>query len=431
MSGSRTSVRTRRKRKYTAAYTGPPGYLNKFKKPRRVKKYGKFALHGIRHEREIWGINNMRNCNYTGFMSCLPKVIAYDLGVAFIRYVMRKHYQMNYRTVSDDLITASTFNTSYPIQLHIYVTSETTNSNAAPVNNKLGTFSMWDGVTSASRTVNDFAVWFRDTIVLPTTGSNDLVTTSVLRLSAYSFGLAAPGLGTSPVALTESVRYPIERMKCHVYSKVMYNVQNQTTAQADPTADGDEYATDRVDTNPIQGYMYYFRGLMPSLRQNFGGETYAALENGDLAMTDGNGAGDGVIIPSVAPSGSWRAPPRADAFNNCIKMRKFVLKPGEIKRGQLNYSYKGNVFWLVQMLQNFSTGVAPSVVNNSFNNRKFGNCVLLAMEKVLRTGSSKNIKIAWHVDRFSGARITGVGIQPMQRFYTQEPGTVDWTNNAT
>lgn len=409
---------------------------------KRVKKIGSFAKKGIRHEREIWGINTMKDCNYTGFMSCLPRVLAYDLGVAFCRYIYMKHHQCNFTSVNDPLNVTVGYDVAdspLPRQIMFFVRRERTNvANTSSIDN----YATFDTLNApfpyTTKTVNDFAVWFRDNIILNPT--NSFGANSVNVLSHYQFVYVDNDQisSTQPAVVMGrnkfSIMHPLERMYVQLYTRSNYCIQNQTIADGHGETNGDAAkSTERVDTNPIHGRMYFFKGLMPSLRQTAQGDDYPALIKGDMAMTDGNGASDGVIIPADAPTGAWRAPPRPDQFNNCYKTRYFTLKPGEIKKGTVFYKFKGTLKYFMDLVNNVAVHNLSShpVVRVQKDSQKMGNCVLLAMEKIMRTGNSKNITIAWQLDRYSGAKIVSNKLQPMTRIYTQEPGGTDWANEAT
>lgn len=414
--------RRRRRSRSVGFHAGP---VRRFRRPRRVRPISKTALFGIRHEREIWGENIMKDCNYTGFMSHLPKVMAFDVGVAWIKWMYFRHYNVQFSSVGDKLntpwtVSGTVFMSSMPTKIEFYYSDRFTNSgnsttiNADTAPTLLSTFTVWEAANPYPfKTLADFGQWYRDNIFL---NANFYDNTSKY-LSHYR--IFTRDNDTANDVAQNLIN--IADQYVHVFSTSTFTLQNQTVADGG-TGDA-ATSTDRVDTNPIHGKMFMFNGFMPIIRDHNDAEPYPALHGADLAMTDGNGNNDGVLCPRVNPTLGWRVPPNPDMFTNCTRMRHVMMQPGQMKKGSVRFSYKGTINNLIRRIMNTCGIISPNVGSIvTQNNRRIGNCVLFAMEKVMRTGSSKDVTIAWHLDRYSGARITGTKLIPMKKLYTQEVG---------
>jgi len=408
---------------------GTGHYKGRLPAPKRAPRAGKYALYGHRAECERYIANRASNdVVYVGAQVAPAGSIGQSVGVAFLRMIMKRHYQIEYSTTEQQLrplasgtgagssVTDADFD-YFPAGIKFWrkTTSATLfGGTYAPQYDVAVTYLFpAPGVTS---TVASFGQWFNENVFnsvafgsVSTAGSsNDRV-----ELHAYQFVMAE--VAGSAVRYSNQAVMPLEGQYLSAYSVVRIHVQNVTPADA--LEAGNVYQTTRIDANPLKGVLMRFRDPTPMVKDaaNGAGIDGSGVNNYGWALqNDING--DGLIMPgSNPPTGPWAQLPTADMFKNCVGMAHITLEPGDIKDYSLNFKFSGTVQALMKGFQtSFTDASGNSFPLPSSNNKQFGNSFLFALEKRMPTGPAA-VAVNIHYENYYGAVFGGRRKTPMVR----------------
>jgi hypothetical protein len=195
-------------------YQGKFSGKNKHKKPSIYEKKG----HCSQHQQH--GTQEQSDCAWLGMTSVVANEIGYDVGVAVIRYIMNKHYGVQYGNINDDL------DPNYRIANIIFVAEEQGHT-SAPQNDT-------SAFTFTNATVNSFAAWFRFVFSSSTFNSYNDNTSNVFH-RRYLKGYILTELdeeSTSSSVQKELGFQPLDQMYVNAYSTVTMKLQNITEADA-------------------------------------------------------------------------------------------------------------------------------------------------------------------------------------------------------
>ena len=370
---------------------GPGKFVGRFPHPNKVKALDKYALFGARTTHESYGTVTHKDCGYAGLMNATITPIGEAVGVALLRYIMKKHHEVEYTDQNNIVVNphdAPGALSELPHQIIFYAESVNATGLVSDIAFKVGYL-----LQSGASTVRQFGAWF-STNVFSSVDFNhhDAATGQYSRLRGYR--LLYHDVDTAGGATTVnriSNLHRLDNVKIHVYQYNKIAVQNTTPG------DGGGLTTDAIDANPIQGRLFKFSDLVPDTRDTFEVSGYTDLEN-DIA----NAPGDGMIIPNVNPSISWRGIPDHTAFRNCIGYSKVFLQPGEIKNYKFAFNYIGTIDKLMRGLWFGSNKRVHSALSTT---HRMGQSLLFALEKVVRTGVQDDVVFNWHLDREVGCYI--------------------------
>ena len=184
---------------------------------------------------------------------------------------------------------------------------------------------------------------------------------------------------------------------CTVLSK--FKVQNQTAS------DGDSKSTNRVDSNPLEGKLYTFKGGPPKLRQQF------QYTNNGMQFFQQDDQPNGLILaPSdagdVYDSGNELfSPPQGKTnFSNCTSQSNITIQPGNFKMTTSKYVYSGTV-------NNFF----KRMVGSTTTRYTMGDTTLIGLEPSMRTSDVELVTIAYNLEFDSYSKLT-----PKIRMYLQQ-----------
>jgi len=448
-------------------------YQGRFGKPKPAR-IGKFAIRGYRREREEFGSQSQNDVCYLGLSSVTPKEIGQVVGCAFLRNVMKRHYRVDYEDERDSVIAGISPLVPFPSKISFWREIRVHDAVATSYDVAVTyTFVSTD-------TVRDFGQWFESSVfnspafgggyiptigTIPTTGTSlmDVVSlyayqffepSGVMSSAVIQFPTVTPSIGgfyspavnaggfttnpsftNEPALLLDAVQSErqmipvrIDGMYLTCYSKADMHIQNVTTAdQGGDTA----LLDDRIDSNPVRGRIFKFKGPLPLIKnnRNVGPGTGYGPDESFRLMVDPNG--DGIIKPSTDLLGSWRGVPSADMFENCTGITSVSLEPGAIRNFTMQFKFSG---LLINLIRGFSATINSIRYPAAGRHNALGTCMLLALEKRVRTGSGvdgQKVAVNWHADIYSGA-VMGRSKPTTMNRAVMVPGTlvsgVDTTN---
>jgi len=406
--------------------TGDGHYKGRLPKPTRQARPGRVALNGHRLELERFGTATHANVCYLGAQVAPAAAIGKSVGVAFFRMVMKRHYQIEYSSVTQAIRTAGSGlgnGTSiadanfyyFPVALKFW--RKTTPSTGTPTYDQPPACVYTFPVPGSTSNVNAFADWFVANVFMSTFFGGQVAASNQqqFELHGYQFVHAAD---TSANFVNQSVM-PLEGQYLTAYSVVRMHIQNVTPA------DDLSLSTDRVDVNPIKGKLMRFKDPTPVIKDHRGIDGSAPVDYGFLLQQDVNG--DGIIWPNPAtpPSGPWTQLPTAEMFRNCAGMANITLEPGSIKDYSLTFKFSGTIQALMKGFntsENLSAlGVPLSRPLPSTINKQFGQSFMFALEKRMPTGNV-NVSVNFAYSLYVGSCFGGRRKTPMMR-QTLEPVT--------
>lgn len=180
-------------------------------------------------------------------------------------------------------------------------------------------------------------------------------------------------------------------VRVHYATSVAMKLQNRSLSAAGSSN------TDTVDANPLQGYLYEFRGGVPmfrnldqasgTLRLNRMFDPQAVITARAATMT-----GSGAVN---------KEPPKPRFFANCVKSVKVKLEPGEVKKHFFTWKTSARLLdFLRKMNQETDNGIIVQTVNTP------GKCCLFALEDMINVNATNNIAVTYEVNRVDKCYIT-------------------------
>lgn len=379
-------------RKSYRVNTGGDGgrYVGRLPPPRRRPPPSKYDKAGYSAEYERYGTQSLAEVSYVGCTSLCHSEVGSVVGIAFIRKLMKRHYQYEY-TSPNQLLNPVTPGTDIglgPRKIAFYY-EEVTSADAEPTIASGYTFTV-----GSSETLATFASAFYTNVLSSGTFGSTQASTNypIRRLHGYQLMNADYTQTGATTEFTErwTTVFPLRNQYLTVYSAVKFGIQNVTVADA-ATA-GDAYSGARIDANPVKGKVMRFKDLLPRLQQRNGAGGAVTSDNSYKLQIDPNA--DGIIKPSAAITGDWRQIPTASMFSNCVGEAGIVLNPGQIKDTSIMFKFNGT---LENFIRGFSAGISP------LSKGGFGTCLLFALEKRMPTGTSADVSVNFHYESRVGA----------------------------
>jgi hypothetical protein len=385
-----TYVKTR-----VGAGSAQPSYAGKFKRPTTRTTINKYQARGATVEKSIFGTVSMSHCAYLGAMSVLPKNLAKDVGLAFARMIMKKHFHHDY---TGELERMWPFNASVeaenPASLRVYWEG----MNAADSSTGFVEYAF----NTPSATLQNFANWFATNVFLSSAfGAGGNVLAGQRQIRGYQF--------YTDDAITATINFVIPG-GIHLLNNQYIDCfsTSELTLQNTTVSNGGSLLSDVVDTNPIVGRLYKLSSLLPELHNASAGNlnTTGPLSGADvwkeLQMADSDN--NGFLSPNTNAVGSWRAVPDAAMFKNCKYSTKVHMQPGATKKHSIGFKYNGLLTNLISGFKSYTDSSGQIV--SSYDKGSFGTAMLFAFSKQIRTGDPK-VTVGWTMRVTSGAVFGG------------------------
>lgn len=232
-------------------------------------------------------------------------------------------------------------------------------------------------------------------------GGNDETKPERLSLVRLQRARDNDDVGAAGFHIFRTTMAELNLMQTHVtvFSTSQINVQNRTKADLAVAEDTTGFDADRIDNQPLKGYLYHFKNGEPRLKalptQGLTGQA-DFKENYNVIRRDGIKLTRSFDIAYD----EMKEPPSGKFFANCTGTDKVLLQPGEIKKSTIFYKTSGllpNVLlrlaargFVVYNSETYLTGVP-------------GKCQMLCLEELLRTASSNNLTMQYEREHTAGA----------------------------
>jgi len=183
-------------------------------------------------------------------------------------------------------------------------------------------------------------------------------------------------------------------VRVHYEATVAMKLQNRSLSAAGSSS------TDVVDANPLQGYLYEFKGGVPmfkNLDQASGTLRLNRMFDASAVLT----ARAATLGAIGGPGETNKEPPKPRFFSNCVKASKVKLEPGEVKKYFFTWKTNDRLLdFLRKINQETDAGVIIQTVNTP------GKCCLFALEDMINVNLLNNIAVTYEMNRVDKCFIT-------------------------
>lgn len=176
--------------------------------------------------------------------------------------------------------------------------------------------------------------------------------------------------------------------KIELYFQSTLIVQNRTKGAASASAD---YSSERVDNQPLTGYMYEFKNGDPRIRGPIGSPNppTGGLNDHKLNRIQASGL---TLVRGFELPNDFNEPVVPKKFINCMKSSKVLLQPGQMKKGVVTYKIKG---YLITVLKAMRPHQRNDVDLFPFYHNVRGKMQLLGLEEIIRTSGDNKITCSY------------------------------------
>lgn len=364
-----------------------------------------YERQGATCEIETSGSNVMDSCLYMGVNGCRPYHVGRMIGIALIRHVYRKFYGVDFPSPESDLNgstvpaasnTAFTLKADRPYLLNfgwLRANSDGTLTNGCQ------SFTCYDKTTGVSQLVSQFADWFTINVWLTNNVYQNVVSEVRERITWTELQvLEDDGSVSESLRMKGTIRLEDLRLTAYAYTNL--TVQNTTVSETG------SLSTDVVDSNPVVGKTFVFRGPTAVIRNPLDLRALAPGASVTVpwpALTVGNHQ-TGLLLPTTNPPVRYQTVPDTSMFKNLRVAKSVQFQPGESKMFKIKWTFKGTFNYLYRNLAQH----CPSSSGQMFPIRDSGmlqTMWLLALEK--RIKGTKSVAVNYHMDHYCGARIAG------------------------
>lgn len=218
-------------------------------------------------------------------------------------------------------------------------------------------------------------------------------------LGLYSQDLFQPG--SPQYRLHSLITLQDEFVVYEAMSSIM--VQNRTQGSS---ATATDYSADRIDNQPLKGYLYQFKNGDPRLKGSMASNT-GINWNFDFLYNTGDADGvrtfGGSVLPTIG-SKLMAEPPVPSIWRNLDASAKVHLEPGDIKKGVIVTTYKHRFPELLKKLRIDVSGVAAGTNPGTNYSKLPGHkSQILSLEEVLRTPSTNLVTCIYENEHKVGA----------------------------
>lgn len=206
-------------------------------------------------------------------------------------------------------------------------------------------------------------------------------------LLPYSLSLsqADDNIAITNYRLVSKLDLTSEHITLHVSSNL--KVQNRTAGDnAIPEDNEIRYASDRIDNQPLKGYIYQFSNSDPRLRNP---QTHPNLEENLLSRASEYGI---TLVRANQVAQRFEEPPVPKAWSNLSSSSRISLQPGDLKNTFLSHTFSG---YLNTVLRSLRCSGKSLIAGGYVLSGIAGKCQMIAMEEILRTAGTNPITLQY------------------------------------
>lgn len=188
-----------------------------------------------------------------------------------------------------------------------------------------------------------------------------------------------------------------------VYSSSTIKIQNRTAG--DLAGTDDRYELDRIDNQPVKGYVYEFYGE-PRLKYP------RTIPNTGVTQLNYQNATGVTLWRSADLPSAYIEPPVPRLWANCYKSNGVILQPGDMKKGYVAVKHSGRLTNLLKKLR------AERIINGATVCGVKGKTQVYGFEEKIRTPGSNPITLQYEAELKVGAVTRSGTTAPLQTSYT-------------
>jgi len=200
---------------------------------------------------------------------------------------------------------------------------------------------------------------------------------------------------------------------CHIDLSMIstLTIQNRTlAAEATIGTSNDQINVDRIDAQPLKGYVYEFKHADPRVKHSALGMSsvpvasrnnlFESMHDIGMRLIRGNqflGAVTNLVPTPANPAvlvdtsfGGAIEPLEPKYFANCDKSHKVIMQPGEMKKVNFKWDLKGKIVNVFKKLK-VTVWDGPSFAFNGM----VGRAQMISLEEMMRTPSTNKVTIAY------------------------------------
>lgn len=359
------------KRKWNTLSTGT--YGGKFKKPRRNKQpkiETKCLSKGYHLTFETYGRIDDLDCVYIMHNTSPAEFIARAITGYFYRKIL-KMAGINIDSKDAEIPFYESLN-SDGFKIELVVQSPIDGSVAATSYITVQNETLRTLITNGTMASAIYNYMLRDTTNIP------------YQLNLYS---SDRNLAETNWRLAASIN--LENEFITLYCSSALTVQNRTAGSAAT----DNLSADRVDNQPLVGYMYHFKNSDPRVRVvNQSGSGVTNSINLPLSRAHLRGL---TLVRAAELQSDLAEPPVPKYWMNCDKSSRIRLEPGTMKKSYIQHKFNGRFKNVLFKLQ------AKTRNNNDWVGVQ-GRAQMLALEETLRTDGTNLITINYECEHKVG-----------------------------
>jgi len=389
------------------AHANPTPYSGKFKKPKRVKQtmQSRCLSQGYMTTIETHGTVNDPDCVYAVHSTGHIYEMCQTIAVALLRKIMTK---AGYKITNQN----NTVAVGLPVQdinpLETSIGLRFVFTVKRPSDNTTRNYTYDTNATSAFVDIARSWITLRDRMIDYVRGSAEEL--EPYKIAVYNRDIVSP---VNENAWQLGAEIFLEDCKLELNFQSNLTVQNRTLAALNATgAASDQVSTDRVDSQPIKGWLYEFKHADPRVRHSAVSRTanvssnllWGTMKETGMRLIRGNEF-TGPIVPALAPAiTTWSGatePFDPKYFANIAKATSIILQPGEIKKTSFTYSVKGKFINLMKRFKVTHWDTTAATFSGMM-----GKSQMVALEEVMRTNSTNKVTLAYERELKIGCIVT-------------------------
>lgn len=190
----------------------------------------------------------------------------------------------------------------------------------------------------------------------------------------------------------------LEDIHMDVYFQSSLVIQNRTKAanNADGTS-ADQLSLDRVDIQPLKGYIYDFKHGDMRVKHAGGGFVSAyPFTNQVFNMIPE----PGLNLVRGSQFQPAQEPLEPKYFSNCNKSMKVTIQPGEMKKCSFSHVMKGKI---TTLFKNMRACNWLTITTSTYYTGIIGKCQMISLEELMRTPSTNLVTLAYERELKIGA----------------------------
>lgn len=377
-------------------------YKGKFKKPKRIKGptlESQSLTRGYHSTTEVYGTVADPHCVYISHSTYYLEYMAKALQGALFRALFRKANITvdNKSDVLSLLNQENSRNSGDGTNLNVYyivfmARNVANNSDVTTVSSAIPVGATFESLIGGSYPLYSY---FYDTLAGSTT--TDVYTPHRLLLIRKLTATSSLAAVTEYDATVAEINLTTEHITLYVSSEL--KIQNRTKADLTGSGEtGDSLNADRVDNQPVYGYIYGFKNGDPRMKSPPTTTAAGALVKDTFNVIREEGIKLTRAVELTYDTG-YNEPPNPKLFANCNKTVKVVLQPGDMKKSVIFHKWSG---MLVNVLKRMACRYYVAYGGAQYLTGVPGKCEMFGLEEILRTASSNPITLAYECQKKIG-----------------------------